>query len=361
MASGEWVTALATSVSNSLNRQIIWSTTIVAFVALSVMFFGFLIYGYAYEWLFKDSAPPDDWAVSDFVVLGINVAIGQAVGAYVGWRLARRLVKPLTAVTEAARLIAEGDFAGRATGEGSFGEADRLINDFNRMAEELQRAEKELQYSNSAIAHELRTPLTILRGRMQGLADGVFEPSQEVFRGLIGHIDALTRIVDDLRTLSLMNAGRMELQQSRFDLGEEIGDILESVMPTLSNLNIRIESDLQEMPVIADRARIRQAVLALIDNVARYAPGSTLAVTSQAVDNLCVIMISDDGPGMTAAESERAFERFWRADDARTRRGGGSGLGLAVVKAIAEAHGGHATIDSRKGGGTTVVLTIPGC
>jgi two-component system sensor histidine kinase AdeS len=352
---------LATSVSNSLNRQIIWSTTIVAFVALSVMFFGFVIYGYVYEWLFKNSGASDDWALSDFVVLGINVAIGQAVGAYVGWRLARRLVKPLTAVTEAARLIADGDFAGRATGEGNFGEADRLINDFNRMAEELQRAEKELQYSNSAIAHELRTPLTILRGRMQGLADGVYEPSQDMFRGLIGHIDALTRIVDDLRTLSLMNAGRMELQQSRFDVGEEIGDIIETVMPTLADLRIKVDTDLRDIVVMADRARIRQAVIALIDNVARYAPGSTLRITSQEVDNLCAIMISDDGPGMTSAESERAFERFWRADDARTRRGGGSGLGLSVVKAIAEAHGGHATIDSRKGGGTSVVLTIPRC
>ncbi len=350
---------MAISVSNSLNRQIIWSTTIVAFVALSVMFFGFVIYGYVYEWLFKNSAPPDDWAVSDFVVLGINVAIGQAVGAYVGWRLARRLVKPLTAVTEAARLIADGDFAGRATGEGNFGEADRLINDFNRMAEELQRAEKELQYSNSAIAHELRTPLTILRGRMQGLADGVFEPSQEVFRGLIGHIDALTRIVDDLRTLSLMNAGRMELQQSRFDISEEITDIIDSVMPTLANLNIEIGTDLRPVAVMADRARIRQAVLALIDNVARYAPGSRLRMASQGIGDLCTITVSDNGPGMTAEESERAFERFWRADDARTRRGGGSGLGLSVVKAIAEAHGGRATIDSRKGMGTTVAFTIP--
>ena len=352
---------MAISVSNSLNRQIIWSTTIVAFVALSVMFFGFVIYGYVYEWLFKNSAPPDDWAVSDFVVLGINVAIGQAVGAYVGWRLARRLVKPLTAVTEAARLIADGDFAGRATGGGIFGEADRLISDFNRMAEKLQRAEKELQYSNSAIAHELRTPLTILRGRMQGLADGVFEPSQEVFRGLIGHIDALTRIVDDLRTLSLMNAGRMELQQSRFDISEEIGDIIDSVMPTLASLDIEIGTDLQKMAVMADRARIRQAVLALVDNVARYAPGSKLRVASQGIGDLCTITVSDNGPGMTAEESERAFERFWRADDARTRRGGGSGLGLSVVKAIAEAHGGQATIDSRRGAGTTVVLTIPRC
>ncbi|KAA1180098.1 HAMP domain-containing histidine kinase [Rhizobium tropici] len=352
---------MAISVSNSLNRQIIWSTTIVAFVALSVMFFGFLIYGWVYDWLFKNSGYPDDWAVSDFIVLGINVAIGQAIGAYVGWRLARRLVKPLTAVTEAARLIADGDFAGRATGEGNFGEADRLISDFNRMAEQLQKAEKELQYSNSAIAHELRTPLTILRGRVQGLADGIFEPSQEVFRGLIGHIDALTRIVDDLRTLSLMNAGRMELQQSRFDVGEEIGDIVDSVLPTLASAGIEIDADLQSIVVEADRARIRQAVLALLDNVTRYAPRSQLRLTSQGIEGLCVIMISDNGPGMTTTESERAFERFWRADDARTRRGGGSGLGLAVVRAIAEAHGGHATIDSRKGGGTTVVLTIPHC
>ncbi len=350
---------MASSVKNSLNRQIIWSTTIVAFVSLSVMFFGFLIYGWVWEWLFPDPGVSEDLAPTDFVVLAINVAIGQAVGAYVGWRLARRLVKPLVAVTRAARTIAEGDFSGRATGEGTFGEADHLIEDFNQMAEKLQKAEKELQYSNSAIAHELRTPLTILRGRMQGLAEGVYEPSQDVFRGLIGHIDALTRIVDDLKTLSLMNAGRMELDYSRFDLAAEVADVIASATPTLANCKIDVETSLERVILNADRARIRQALLALMDNVGRYAPGSKLEAVVKAAGDICLVSISDNGPGMTGMEREYAFERFWRADEARTRRTGGSGLGLSVVEAIAEAHGGRATIECHEGGGTKVTVAIP--
>lgn len=350
---------MASSVRNSLNGQIIWSTTIVAFVSLSVMFFGFLIYGWVWDWLFPDPSLSDDWAPTDFVVLAINVAIGQAVGAYVGWKLARRLVKPLVAVTQAARTIAEGDFTARATGQGTFGEADRLIEDFNQMAEKLQKAEQELQYSNSAIAHELRTPLTILRGRMQGLADGVYEPTQDVFRGLIGHIDALTRIVDDLKTLSLMNAGRMELDCTRFDLAAEVADVMASAAPMLADRKIDVRTSLERVVLIADRARIRQAVLALIDNVGRYAPGSTLEARVESAGDACLISISDNGPGMAALEREYAFERFWRADDARTRKTGGSGLGLSVVEAIAEAHGGRATIARREGGGTKVSVTIP--
>lgn len=350
---------MASSVRNSLNRQIIWSTTIVAFVSLSVMFFGFLGYGWIWDWFFPDPSASEDWLPTDFVVLAMNVAIGQAVGAYVGWRLARRLVKPLVAVAQAARTIAEGDFTGRATGQGTFGEADHLIEDFNQMAEKLQKAEEELQYSNSAIAHELRTPLTILRGRMQGLADGVYEPSQEVFRGLIGHIDALTRIVDDLKTLSLMNAGRMELDCSQFDLATEVADVMASAAPTLSDRKIDVKTRFERVILTADRARIRQAVLALIDNVGRYAPGSTLEAVVEAAGDVCLISVSDNGPGMTATECEYAFERFWRADDARTRTTGGSGLGLSVVEAIAEAHGGRAMIERRNGGGTKVTVTIP--
>lgn len=347
------------SVNSSLNRQIVWSTTIVAFVALSVMFFGFLIYGYVWDWLYPNQAYPADWSPTDFAVLAINVAIGQTVGAYAGLRLARRLVKPLVAVSEAVRAIAEGDFAARAERQGSFGEADRLIDDFNHMARELQRAEKELSYSNSAIAHELRTPLTILRGRIQGLADGVFEPSREVFIGLAGHVDSLTGIVEDLRILSLMKAGHMEIHVSKFDMAEEVGDIVDSMRPTFAEQRIDVSTDLSRSFVKADRARMRQAILAVLDNVARYAPAAPLRIAVQNSGRYCSLKIADSGPGLTGVECEKAFERFWRADDARNRRSGGSGLGLSVVRAIANAHGGTAAIASREGAGLTITITVP--
>lgn len=354
-----WGIGLATlASSNSLNRQIIWSTTIVAFVSLSVMFFGWLTYFYIWDWLYPNEIAPEGWAPTDFLVLGINVAIGQAVGAFVGWRLAQRLVKPLVAVTQAARAIAEGDFGGRATSEGSFGEADRMITDFNRMAEELQRAEAELKYSNSAIAHELRTPLTVLRGRIQGLADGVYDPTRDTFLGLIKHVDSLTRIVEDLRTLSLMTAGRMELHVSSFDLAEEIADLVTSMKPAMAGQNMDVSLQLENLNVNADRSRLRQAVLALIDNATRYAPGAKVSIIVSGSSGWATVTVSDKGPGMTADERGKAFERFWRADDARTRARGGSGLGLSVVKAIAEAHGGTAAIGDSDVG-TTITITIP--
>lgn len=347
------------SASSSLNRQIVWLTTLVAFVALFMMFFGFMAYGYIFDLLFPGAGYSTEWTQLDFVVLGVIVAVGQVVAAIVGVRAAKRLVKPLVTVTEAARSIAAGDFAGRATGVGSFGEGDRLIEDFNQMAEQLQRAEQELKYSNSAIAHELRTPLTILRGRMQGLADGVYQPSQDMFLGLIKHIDSLTRIVEDLRTLSLMNAGRMELHLSKFDLSEEVADIVSSMKPFLITLQMEPNTYLETIVVLADRARIRQATLAILDNVGRYAPGSKLEVRTFLREGNAVLTIADDGPGLNGEKPEKAFERFWRADDARTRTQGGSGLGLSVVKAIAEAHGGFASIQGGEPAGTLVTISIP--
>lgn len=194
---------------------------------------------------------------------------------------------------------------------------------------------------------------------MQGLADGVFAPSPELFQSLIGQIDGLARIVDDLKTLSLMNAGRMELQLTEFELASEVEDVLDSVRPSLSNAGITVTSDTQVTWVRADRTRVRQVVLALLDNARRYAPGSVVVLQTYEKRGNWIVTVSDSGAGMTDAEFEKAFERFWRAESARTRSSGGSGLGLAVVKAIAEAHGGEATISRSEAGGLAVKLSIP--
>lgn len=345
------------SISNSLNRQIVWTTTIVAFVSLSVMFFGFIIYGYIYQWL-DPSEKMIEFAPSDFVVLGINVAIGQAVGAIVGWRLARRIVTPLVSLTDAVRSIAGGDFKGRTTELTMFGEVDQLIANFNEMAEKLEKAEQELTYSNSAIAHELRTPLTILRGRLQGLVDGVYQPTSDVFQGLIKQVDSLSRIVEDLRTLSLMNAGSMELHFSKFELAEEVAEIIETMKPALEAARVTSSTDLRPVSIRADRARIRQAVIAVIDNVGRYAPGSHLHVEISIWLDTVKLCISDNGPGIKPTDHNFAFERFWRADEARTRDKGGSGLGLSIVHAIAVAHGGKAKLGAG-GGGTSIEIYLP--
>lgn len=330
-------------------------------VAFAVMYFGWLLYYTVfYEWFYPASSNSDKWNTGDFIVLGMILAIGLSAAAIVGWRLALTIVRPLKSVASAARSIAGGNFSIRAaTMQTSFGEAESLISDFNAMASRLESAEAELKYSNSAIAHELRTPLTILRGRLQGLSDGVFEPSPEIYGRLLAHVEDLTRIVEDLRTLGLSNAGRLELKLDQIDLADEAEVAIASVEQDLTSAGITVDRDLGRAVVLADKARIRQVLFAVLDNARRYAPNSTVVIQTRRTKDRAVIRYSDTGPGLPAGLEGRAFERFWRADDSRARGSGGAGLGLSIVQAIARAHGGDAALAENGGSGASIEIWLP--
>lgn len=345
---------------NGLIWKIVLAMTIVNIVALAAMFFGWMIFLAVYDWLFPKTPYPDDWTAFDLVVFGSIILIGQLTAAVVGWRLARKITAPLAAVGMAARSVAEGDFSARAMENGkSFGEAEQLLTDFNAMAARLEAAEAELRYSNTAIAHELRTPLTILRGRLQGLNDGVFTPGPELFDSLVAHVDGLSRLVEDLRVLGLFSASKLELTTQSVDLAAEATAVLRSMAPDLAIADITLETAFKPVWIKADAARVRQALLALLENACRYAAGSDVRVETLIIDHYAVLRVSDTGAGLLPDEYDRAFERFWRADTSRTRARGGSGLGLSVVRAIAESHGGMAEIRPNNKGGIVVDVSLP--
>ncbi|MBN9021650.1 MAG: HAMP domain-containing histidine kinase [Rhizobiales bacterium] len=323
--------------------------TMVAFV---FMYFGWtLYYIYLYDLIYPGDLS-EGWNTGDFVVDGLIVVTGLAAAIVVGARIARNIVRPVDSVAEAVSLIAKGDFTARAeTSETTFREARDLVTDFNAMAARLERAEWELRYSHSAIAHELRTPLTILRGRLQGLSDGVFAPTP---------VDDLSRIVEDLRTLALSEAGRLELTLGEFDLAEEAEAVITSVEPDLTGAGIAVKRQLGRALVVADRARMRQAMFAVLDNVRRYAPGSTLVLETRSKGNRALILCTDTGPGLPPGLKDRVFEPFWRGEESRARSSGGSGLGLSIIRAIAEAHGGGASVAGRDGDkGTSIEIWVP--
>ncbi|MBB4005388.1 ATP-binding protein [Aurantimonas endophytica] len=278
-------------------------------------------------------------------MLSLILAVGLLAATAVGWRLTQTIAAPLRSVGAAARRVAGGDFSARAVSPASaFEEGDSLVADFNAMAERLEKAESELAFSNSSIAHELRTPLTILRGRLQGLLDGTFEPSPKLYTRLIAQVDDLAAIVEELRTLALSSAGKLELTLGPVDLAREAETVLASIEADLIMAGIGIERQLRPALTQADAAKIRQALLAILENCRRYAPGSTVRVETGVADDHVVLRCRDTGPGLSPEERERAFERFWRADESRARARGGSGLGLSVVLGIARAHGGEAVI-----------------
>ncbi|MGR3479313.1 ATP-binding protein [Salipiger marinus] len=347
--------------SADLNARISRTMIALTLIAGLIVYLGLMAYFlFIYEWLYPEPEDPAAWRTADTVMMLTLLAFGLLTASAIGWRLARRIVAPLNAVAGATRRIAGGDFSARATlPPGSFREAADLMADFNAMAERLDRAEAELAYSNSAIAHELRTPLTILRGRLQGLSDGVFAPTPQLYDRLIAHVDHLSAVVEELRTLALSNAGQLDLSYRPLDLAEVVGAAVTGMEAELTAAGITLTLSLAPAPVLADQTRLHQACVAVLENCRRYAPQSRVHVETRAEGEDVIFRCSDTGPGLSADHQMRAFDRFWRADDSRGRARGGSGLGLPIVRAIARAHGGEARILPQASPGLTVEIRLP--
>lgn len=291
-------------------------------------------------------------------IFTITAALGAfAVGAF----LLRRVGGGLNDVAAAARAVAQGRLDARA-GSVRFAsiEEDQLTQDFNAMAEALQHADRELKDSTAAIAHELRTPLTVLSGRLHGIQDGVFAAGPDQIDSLIHQVDSLTRLVDDLRTMSVVNSGQLVLDLATIDLAEAIRPVIAAMRPDLEAAGLTIICDLAPAPMIGDAGRLRQALAAVLSNAIRYAPGSgPLWIESGFAAGMVQLRVIDSGTDLTDEAAARAFERFWRGDRSRARSSGGSGLGLSVVRAIAVAHGGSVSLIRRPSGGAVFEMLLP--
>jgi two-component system, OmpR family, sensor histidine kinase AdeS len=295
------------------------------------------------------------------IALLILSVFAATLGAGLSLFLADRLARPIAEVAGAARKIAKGDLSARADcADTGIGESAQLITDFNQMAAALERFEREMNESSAAIAHELRTPLTVLRGYVQGAIDGVFPPTNTHLTLLLVHIESLSRVVDDLQTLSLANNGALSMTREAMDASLEVGTLLDALEPSLASSGLTLRRTLHEAPMSGDPVRVRQAVSALIDNAKNYAAvGKIIEIETGSTLTGVFVRVLDYGPGMTCEQIARGFERFWRAEPSRGKASGGSGLGLSVVKAIALAHSGQAHLRNREGGGLCAELLFP--
>jgi two-component system sensor histidine kinase AdeS len=340
--------------SSGLGREIILSTVIATLTSVMVAIAGlYIFYGVVIR-IAPDLLFPlnDQWlprGVEWLVILALCI-VAASISAAMATRLARRIVKPLVSVAQSARSIVARDLTARAeAGDRATLEATALVEDFNHLAEELERASEALPRWNATIAHELRTPVTILSGRLQGLADGVFKPDETLFRSLVAQVDALARLIEDLRTVSLLEGGRMEMQFRTVALSEEIEAAIRLMQPGLEAAGFTVTTRLDQGLCDADTARIRQALLALLDNAKRHARPGRIDVVLRIEREHVRLSVADQGPGLTPDFARYAFEPFRRymeqGDSAK-----GSGLGLSVVRVIARAHGGDATYEALDGG-----------
>lgn len=354
--------ASTVSAAGSLSRRIVMSMTMVAFWLTAMVIGG----SFAFYYLMSKFQPwvleTESWELTppEIAWMIVTTVAAMSGAAWVAARLARRILVPLNSVAECIQRVAAGDLGARAVGgDLSLGEASRLVEDFNSMADQLERVTQEKAQWNAAIAHELRTPVTILRGRLQGLADGVFEPSEEQFRKLLTQVEGLTRLIEDLRTLGLSESGHLLMHIVETDLGEEVRQVTDVYEHALRAAGQRIELDLPPARAHCDPVRIRQVLLALLENACKYAVPGVVRVHAGVSGGSCVLRVEDEGPGVPAAAAQRVFDAFWRAESSRSRDSGGTGLGLAVVGAIARAHRGQAVCVPSPLGGTAIELTWP--
>jgi two-component system, OmpR family, sensor histidine kinase AdeS len=288
-----------------------------------------------------------DWyARPRFVVLGFLASF--AIAGVIGWVFAQPLLRHVAALRRTAATVRQGNLQARVAGfRMTAAEIDQFSSDFNALIERVERAERESRDSAAALAHELRTPLAVIRGRLQGLLDGVFPTDQASIRLVLQQVELLNRLVEDLRFLTLFEAGRMVFRAESVDLTAQVRAVLADYP--------NVTAALAKVQVKGDAARLWQALAALLDNAARHAGGAD-RVELAAKGGQAVLRVMDRGPGLPDAAADRVFDRFFRAENAAPD---GSGLGLSVVQAIVAGHGGQIRALPRAGGGTSFEIVLP--
>ncbi len=261
----------------------------------------------------------------------------------------------------AARRVADGDLSQRVKVRGGR-EIAELGESFNTMAETLSREHDLRQNLMADIAHELRTPLTILQGNTEAMLDGVLETNRESLTSLHQETVLLARLVEDLRTLSLADAGQLRLQPGALDLKEVCQQVVRGFQPQLADRGVHLSLEAPgALPAVrADADRTAQVLRNLLSNAAHYTPdGGSITVSAQAEPGGVAVTVADTGSGIPAEDLPRVFDRFYRVDRSRARSSGGSGLGLAIVRQLVEAQGGGVRAESVPGQGSTFSFCLP--
>lgn len=295
-------------------------------------------------------------------VLLVGAAIGVALGGLAAWWLLRRVLRPLDRLAAATRAIAGGDLATRVPPAPD--EELKVLGDaFNAMASSLERGEALRRRLVEDVAHELRTPLTSVQGYLEAMADGIVEPTPAMVRAVHEEIVRITRLVEDLDRLGRGPDTTMSrIARQPTDLEAIVRQVAAIHEPRLATrgMSLKIVTSANLPMVSADPDAIRQVLTNLLENAGRYADdGGRIAIVLADESEVGVTCaVENDGPTIPASELPLVWERLYRVDQSRSRRSGGSGIGLAIVRQIVEQHGGSVGASSADGH-TRVWFSLP--
>jgi two-component system, OmpR family, sensor histidine kinase BaeS len=287
-------------------------------------------------------------SASGFIALGLSLILGFV------------LLRPVRALTQAAAALGKGDFAQRVPIEGD-DEIATLGQTFNLMAASLQEAETHRRAMTADIAHELRTPLAVQRANLEALQDGIYPLAQENLVPIYEQTRLLERLVEDLRTLALAEAGQIELIKIPTDIPELVQRVVDQFQPHagVNSQKIIYQHQSACRPLTVDPSRIEQILGNLLTNALRHTPhGGLISVKVECPDEQIQVSVQDTGPGISEDVLPHIFERFYRGDRSRSRTEGGTGLGLSISRRLAHAHGGRLYAENHPEGGAVFVLVL---
>ena len=287
--------------------------------------------------------------------------IGAVIALLLGIFLSRTITRPIRELTQATHAVSEGNLSQKVEIR-SKDELGELGKAFNKMSAELSRSINARKQMTADIAHELRTPLSLILGHAEAVHDGVLPPSKENFEIIREGAARLDHLVDDLRTLSLADAGELSINLQTIEPGQLLQEIASLYKVQTQKKNISLKLDIApHLPALElDSGRMTQVITNILDNALRHTPenGQILLSVKQSKDRV-EIAVQDSGPGLPLEDAKRIFERFYRTDSSRQREDGGSGLGLAIAKSIVQAHNGQLSAKSEPNRGLKVIISLP--
>jgi two-component system sensor histidine kinase BaeS len=284
---------------------------------------------------------------------------GALIALLLGILLARSFTHPLRDLTTATHAMAQGNLEQQVPVR-SADELGELVQAFNQMSADLARANQSRHQMTADIAHDLRNPLTVIGGYLESLQDGILKPTPERFRTMQAEVQHLQRLVNDLRTLSLADAGELTLRRQPVAPSELLARVatvyLHQAEQQKINLKVEVEPALPEISL--DPERMEQVLGNLVSNALRYTPeGGEIRLSAKQVEGNLVAGVTDNGSGISPEILPHIFERSYRGDSSRS--GNESGLGLAIAKSIVELHGGSLQVESKLGEGSQFIIEIP--